>query len=569
MYADKVLLNGKVFSPAGDTVIRAEAVAISGDKIIAVGTNESITELINEGTDIVDCKGKSILPGLCDAHCHPSWMASMLESCQLFDIKPSPENTCSQVTRMYTDRVAEFAAEKNDDLIRGIGWNRAFFIGSCADTSWPTRHDLDKISQDKPVVMESYCQHILWVNTKALELAGITKDTKDPDNGAILREDDGTPSGILMEMEAIDLIKENLPGYDFTVEQYKRSFLAYQEEMLSYGVTLVNDCLCTENAKTAYRELAAEGALKLRLRGVYHLPDCSNPEIIKDFAKQRASDKIGEFEIDTVKIFLEGDMAMLEPYEDAFNNEHGNPKGYKSMPFFSLESAKTAMKVALENGFNIHIHAMGDASVKQAVDALIYAQNATNTDSRNIIAHLMAVDPADITKMGENRIIANCQPRWMIYDSDADENYMIMYGKDRTLGFYPNRQFLDAGCVVAYGTDFPVTPPANTMHNIQCAVTRSVFEADEAEYVRYKGTILGPEDDPTRDCVSLEDAVRSNSWSGAFQNHLEDVTGSLEPGKSADLILLDCDIEKTPAEDLHRVKVEQTIFKGKVVYKRV
>lgn len=542
MKADMILYNGKIYSVNGDDVVtRGSAVAVKEGIILETGEDSEILgKYKNDETRLIDCNCNTILPGLCDAHCHPSWTASLLESCSLFDIIGTTEETSSQVVDKYLNAISDFIKEKGDRAIyRGIGWNRAFFTGGCKESRWPDRHDLDRICNDRPVVVESYCQHLLWVNTKALELAGVTRETPDTVSGAIFRDEHGDPTGILMEMEAIDLIKNNLEGYDFTVGQYKDAYLEYQENMaLSYGVTLVNDCLCTENAMTAFKELAAEGKLKLRLRGVYDFNNCNDLSIVEKIENKIGSDNIGEFEINTIKVFTEGPIATIDPLDSSYNIEHGNPEDYKNEPFYTDECLKTALKRAAQTGLQIHLHSMGDAAVKQSVEALVYAQNETGTKNRNVIAHLQLVRDEDVKAMGENAIIANCQPRWMIYDSDITENYDFVFGKERASKSFPNKKFLDAGCIVAYGTDFPVIPPPSTLHNIQCAITRSVFEDDEIQYPVYKGTVLEPSEK-----VSLKDAIKSNSWSGAYQNFLEEVTGSIEPGKSADFAILDGDID--------------------------
>lgn len=571
MAVERALVNGKIYSVGADNKIsRGQAVAIENGIIAAVGADEEILSLTDKKTEIIDCGGNTIMPGMCDAHCHPSWTASMLQACPLFDIKGSPDDTSRQVIDRYIEEEIRFA-KKNPEkkIIRGIGWDRAFFNSICKDPEWPTRRDLDRVSTEKPVIMESYCQHIMWVNTKALELAGIDENTPDVENGEIVRDENGFPTGMFFEMEAIDLIKSNIPEYDYSVEEYKDTLLAYQKEMGEYGVTLINECKCTENAIEAYKELARGNRLNARYRGVYDFANCKDIEILKTFEQRKDADFINDlFSINTIKIFLEGEMVMIEPYEKEYNLSKGNDENFGGKLFYDDETVKKALKSAAETGMQIHIHAMGDASVKQAVESLVYAQEETGTKNRNVVAHLMLVRDEDIRAMGKNGIIANCQPRWMELDSDTYLNYGEMYGRERADRVYPNKSFLDAGCVVAYGTDFPVLPPPSTFHNIQIAVTRSVMECDEFEYKNYKGTVLGPDEDKTKEIVSLKDAIRSNTWSGAYQNFLEDITGSIEIGKSADIAVLDSDIESVPVEKIYDIKTRLTIFKGEIVYKK-
>lgn len=569
--AELILKNGKVYSFSMDgTRHCGSAVVVKKGRIVDVCDDEHADTYMGEDTEVIDCQGNTILPGLSDAHAHPSSAASIFKSCQLFDISGSSDESSRDVINRYLDRLKTYISEhKDDEIIRGTGWNRAFFSGACADVQWPDRHDLDKLCADRPIVLESYCQHAMWVNTMAMKLAGISKNTPDPKMGEIQRDDDGIPTGIFLEIEALDMIKKNLSGYDYSVEEYKETILRYQEEeALPYGVLLLQDCLYTENAGQAYRELARENRLKIRMRGVYPFLNCRDLSQLHKIKEQSLSDYSGDtFAVNTIKIFLEGEFAMLQPYENEYLEEHGLPAGYCGELFYTDEEAVTAVEKAAELGMQIHIHAMGDRAVKQAVDSLVAVQEA-GASKRNTIAHLMMVTDEDITRMAENNIICNCQPRWMINDSDTAEYYTSCFGSEKAMEAYPLKRLTDAGCIVAYGTDFPVTPPPNPFHEIQCAMTRSVFPEDEAEYSIYKGTVLGPKDDLYRDCVTLDSAVRSLTCNAAYQLFLESVTGSIEIGKSAELVVIDRDIEKSVPEELYMTKVNMTVFRGDIVYRK-
>lgn len=570
--ADMILKNGKVLSVNKENKTGVETAVLIRDGLIeAVGNDEDILQYAEEDTRIIDCSGNTIMPGICDAHCHPSTAANVFISCQLFDITATAEETCDQVIKKYMDRIEKYCDEHKDyDIIKGNGWNRAFFMNICKEKRWPTRHDLDRVCSDRPVILESYCLHCIWVNSKAIELAGLSEETPDPETGEIIRETDGYPSGIFFDVEATNLIKNNIAGYDYTVEQYKETLKRYQKECaLCYGITLTNDCLCTENALQAYKELAMDGELQMRFRGVYLLEHCGVPEEVEAIKMLKGRDNVNDtFEINTIKIFLEGEFSMLEPYEKDFLELQGLPENYSGENFFDDDNVKESFVSCMDTGMQIHIHAMGDKAVRQAVRCLAYAQQKTGMQNRNVIAHLMKIDDEDLKLMGENNIVANLQPRWMIYDSEMEDSYIGMFGRKRALDMYPCRRFYDAGCIVSYGTDFPVTPPPNPFHEIQCAITRSVFAADEAEYERYKGTILGNDETPTAECVSLEDAVRSITWAGAYQNFLEDVTGSIEVGKSADIAVLDADIEEADVDRIYDIGVAYTLFKGNIVYEK-
>lgn len=589
-FADKALVNGKIYSPdKDDNIIRGDTVLIKDGRIMMTGSEDEVKEHIGADTEIIDCGGKTILPGMCDAHCHPSIAASAYSGCDLFGIYIQDGESEEEVIDKYMTRLKKFVDENpGDDLIRGTGW----VLGNFQGDRVPTRHDIDRICSDRPVILESFCQHNLWVNTKAIELAGVDENTPDVYVGKIYREENGYPQGIFNDPEAMELIKMNVPGYDFSVEKYKEAFMYYQKNYANkYGVTLVQDCMHSDNARAAFKELADEGKLTLRIRGVYLMEPGKAAEQLPEAVKRKAAgaDDVGDdFRIDTVKMFAEGMFSLIEPYDEAFTKENGLPADYNEPLYWSDEEFVTTAKDAMQAGFSVHVHAMGDNAVRQSVDCLAKTQRAAGFGPegdaccsscgtavaaggcgdqadgfvpRNVIAHLMLVRDEDVKLMAENDIVANCQPRWMVYDSDI-EGMTPLVGAERAGKAYPLRAFLDEGVKVAFGTDFPVTPPPDTMHEIQCAMTRTVFP-DAPDYDKFKGKVLGSEKP-----AALHEAVKAITLGGAYQMFLDDLTGSIEPGKSADLVIMDTDLENTPADMIYAAEVEKTLFKGKVVYEK-
>jgi len=561
IFADTALINGRIYSPdMSGHIIKGDTVLIKDDAVLKTGTMEELKSYISEKTELIDCGGNTILPGLCDAHCHPSIASSTYSGCDLFGIYIQENETADDIIDKYMDRLKKFVDEQpEDELIRGTGWVLGNFTGERV----PTRHDIDKICSDRPVILESFCQHNLWVNTKAIELAGVDENTPAPYTGKIYREESGFPQGIFNDPEAMDLIKMNVSGYDFSVEKYKEAFLYYQKNYANkYGVTLVQDCMHSDNARAAYKELAEEGRLTVRIRGVYLLEPGKSQEQLSEYIARKGSDDVDDdFRIDTVKMFAEGMFSLIEPYEEDFIKENGLSEGYNEPLYWSDEEFTEAAAKAMDAGLSVHVHAMGDNAVRQSVHCLVDAQALSGKEPRNVIAHLMLVRDEDIKAMAEADIIANCQPRWMVYDSDI-AGMMPMMGAERAEKAYPLRAFLDEGVKVAFGTDFPVTPPPDTMHEIQCAMTRKVF-SDAPDYDKFKGRVLG-EERP----AELSEAIRALSLGGAYQMFAEDITGSIEPGKSADLVILDSDIEKTPADKIYAIEIDKTLFKGKVVYEK-
>ncbi|MCQ4637224.1 amidohydrolase [Anaerovorax odorimutans] len=557
--ADLLLKNASVYSIGTDGKrTKAETVAVAEGVIAAIGSEAETKEYIGDETQIIDCGGNTVLPGLCDAHCHASYSASAYAGCDLFGIYIQEDETDEDIIRKYLDRLKKFVDEHPDnEMIRGTGWVEANFNKG----RYPNRHDIDKICNDRPVVLEAFSQHTLWVNTKALEAAGIDENTPDVKTGAFWREESGYPNGIFKEAEAMSLVKEGVPGYDYTVEQYKDSLLYYQREYANkYGVTLIQDCWHSDNAREAYKQLAEEGRLTIRARGVYFLEPGNSDADLAAYIERKGQDDVDDlFKIETIKTFAEGTFAMCEPYCEEFLKVNDLPEDYNGPLFWKDDKLTEAVRKTMEAGMDLHIHAMGDLSVKQSVKCIAAGQDAAGRTGRNVVAHLMLIKPEDVRLMGQQNIIGNCQPRWMVYDSDIKSMFDLI-GEKRSLQAYPYRTFLDNDITVAFGTDFPVTPPPDTMHEIQCAMTRSVFP-DAPDYRQFKGKVLGDEKP-----AALEEAVQSLSINGAYQMNLEDVTGSIEVGKSAEFAILDSNIEKTSIDEIYAIKVAKTIFKGKVVY---
>lgn len=560
-FADKVLRNGSIFSIDSDNKrINGQAVAIKDGLIAKIGTDEEIKAYIGKDTEVIDCNESSILPGLCDAHCHPSIASSAYSGCDLFGIYIQDGQTREDVMKQYLNRLRKFVSEHPDDeLIRGTGWVESNFPAD----KYPTRQELDSVCADRPVILEAFSQHNLWVNTKAIEMAGLDENTPEPSIGKIYREENGYPQGVFNDPEAMAPIKA-IPGYDFSVKKYKEAFLYYQKNLANkYGVTLVQDCMHSDNAKQAFKELAEEGKLTLRIRGVHFIEPGKAATQIPEAIAAKGKDNVGDdFRIDTVKLFVEGGFSLIGGYDEAFIKEMGLPEGYNEPLYWKDDVLVDACSQAMKAGYSVHIHAMGDNSVRQAADCLARAYDKTGIKCRNVIAHLMMVNDADIENMARAAVMGNCQPRWMVYDSDIVGMTPLM-GEERARKAYPLRSLLDAGIDISFGTDFPVTPPPDTMHEIQCAMTRSVFP-DAPDYERFKGQVLGNEKPAT-----LAECIKALSINGAYQMFAEKITGSIEEGKSADLVILDADIEKVPTNEIYHIKVQKTIFKGDTVYERV
>ena len=557
--ADVVLFNGKIYSVLeDDSIVRGTAAAVSDGKILEIGEDDAIKALAGADTEMIDCGGNTVLPGMCDAHCHPSVACASLDGVDLFGIYRSENQTADDIIDIYKQKLKEYVdLHPEKDFIRGAGWIKTNFT----DMRWPDRHDLDEICSDRPVVLESFCQHNIWVNTRALELGHLDENTPDVETGEIVREKNHYPSGLFLDAAAMFTAKASIPGYNPTVDECKSMFLRYQDEYASkYGVTMVTDCMLSDEAIQAYKELAEEGKLNVRMRAIRLLTPEGFREELPVYIDQRNKYTCGEdFRIDTIKIFGEGNFAMSKPYNDEFCEKAGLPKGFNGPLFWSDDDLTDCSAKAMKAGYSVHIHAMGDASVSQAARCLSRAQEKAGLDNtRSVIAHLMLVSDETAETMGKAHIIANVQPRWMIREADVQACVEMIgrQGEDS----YPFRKLVDAGCIWAAGTDFPVTPPPSTIHEIHCWMNRSCFPGGP-EWEEYHGRVLGNEKP-----ASLAESVKGLTWGGAYQMRMENYAGTIEKGKSADMVILDTDLENTPKEEIYKVNVMKTLFKGKVVY---
>ena len=561
--ADKVYRNAKVYSIALDgTETHAEAIAIKDGKFAYVGDEAGAKAWIGDATEVVDCNGKSVIPGLGDAHMHIAHAAKKFGACGFGHIVPNPKtDTPEGVLKEIQETLKAYAeAHKDAPVIRGLGWDRAWFSGGLSGIVRPfTRHDIDAIVPDKPAVLLSYCAHRALLNTKALEAAGVTKD-KDDQGGLIVKEADGSPSGYIKEPVAYLPILERIPNYDFTPKEHhdsiKQCFDAFKEK----GYTLLSDCLQIESAYQVLSEMAKNGEFTARVFGVHNVNDATREEDMeKAIANRTKFDVADLFVSDTLKYFADGMMSMIEPFAETA----GDMAGKREPLLWDEERMKESMALANKEGFSVHTHAMGSYAMRRVIDCYENAQKLyPNPKIRNIIAHCTFVAPEDRARMGKLHIIASDQPGWFS-DSPTSEPMMVTYwGEEVAKETYPSKSMIDNGVMCAYGSDFPVNP-AYGLAGIQAAMTRKKVKLDTT-YALYKDV---PPPKP-EECVSLKEALQAHTIHAAYEAHLENVTGSIEVGKSAELAVLDSDIEATPANRIQDIEVLETVFKGKTVFKR-
>lgn len=561
--ADKVYRNAKVYSVALDgTETHAEALVIKDGKFAYVGDETGATEWIGNTTEVIDCKGKSVIPGLGDAHLHHAQAVLKYGTCSFSHIVPNPEtDTPDGVVKLIQEKLKTYAEEhKNAPVIRGFGWDRMWFAGVLQGIVRPfTRHDVDAVIPDKPVVLTSFCGHLVLLNTKALEAAGVTKDTDDH-HGLIVKEADGTPSGYISEPAIFRPIIYSIPNYDFTPEEYHDCLKKAFNDLNASGYTLLCDCQQVESSYAVLSEMARNGEFTARVSGVHNVNDATRESDLEKAIANRTKFDVDElFMVDTVKYFADGSLAMIEPYTERASDKE---PGTREPLLWDEEHLKESMALANKEGFNIHTHAMGSYAIRRVIDCYENAQQLyPNPKIRNIIAHCTFIEPEDRVRMGKSHIIASNQPGWFS-DNPTEEPVMVAWwGEDVVRQTYPSKSLISNGVVCAYGSDFPVNA-AYGLAGIQVAMTRRHVKQDPT-YELFKDL---PAALPN-ECVSLKEALQAHTIHVAYQAHLEKVTGSIEVGKSAELVVLDSNIETTPADQIQDIKVLETVFKGKTIFK--
>jgi len=514
-----------------------QAIAIRDGKILYVGTDAGAGAYTGPETRVVELEGRMVLPGLQDIHIHPISGGMEIAQCDLNGLETADE---------YLEKIRNYA-DANPDLpwILGGGWLMSAF----GPGAMPRKELLDAIVPDRPVQLYSSDGHSSWVNSKALELAGITRDTPDPADGRIdRRPDTGEPIGSLQEGASALLDHVTPPVTD----GQRRDGLRYSIGMLNaYGITAVQDASVSAPDLDTYRALDESGELSLHVEASQHWDSGQGLEQIEQLVARREHYARGEVRANTVKIFQDGVMenytaVMLEPYL-----LEGDVRGVPLQEPAYLKEIVTALDA---KGFQVHFHAIGDGAIRQSLDAVEAARRANGpSDHRHHISHLELIDPQDIPRFGELQVIADFQALWA-YEDDYIEDLTIPFiGAERARWLYPINSVLQSGGMLAFGSDWSVTT-ANPWYQIEVAVTR--MDPDDAG-----DSVFIPEER-----IPLQEAIAAFTINAAYVNHLEGTTGSLEAGKLADLVVLDQNLFEIPPQAISDTRAVLTLFEGRPVH---
>ncbi|WP_328472207.1 amidohydrolase [Actinoplanes sp. NBC_00393] len=541
MTADLIFTNGPVLTlDAART--RATALAVRDGRILAVG--HDLGELRGPKTEVIDLQGRLLLPGFQDAHVHAVFGGLERGQCDLTGTTELGE---------YQERIRTYAdAHPDQEWITGSGWSMETFPGGL-----PTRELLDAIVPDRPVYLTNRDHHGAWVNTAALQRAGITRDTPDPADGVINRDAAGEPIGALQE-GAVSLVSHLIPAA--TPADLLAGLLRAQRLLHSLGITGWQDAmLCGSNGypdpSDAYLAAARDGSLTATVTGALWWDRDRGAEQIPELLAHRDRLTLGRLTCRTVKIMQDGvaenfTAAMTAPYLDGCGCATGN-SGISFVDPAALAGYVTELDAL---GFQVHFHALGDRAVREALDAVAAARAANGfRDTRHHLAHLQVVHPDDIARFRQLGAVANLQPLWAAHEPQMDELTIPFLGPERAAWQYPFGDLLRAGATLAAGSDWPVSSP-DPIQGVHVAVNR----VGPGE--------TGPVFLPSQR-LDLGTALAAYTAGSAYVNHRDD-SGTLRPGNVADLVVLDRDPFDGPPVEIGETRVDLTYVAGELVHER-
>ncbi len=534
-YADLVLSNANVITvDAEDSV--AEAIAVKGDKIAKVGTTEKVKDFVGKRTKVMDLNGKTVLPGFIEPHNHFQWVGYAL---QQLNVRTPPCKTIDDVLNVVKDRAK---VTPRGHWISG----RGIELAALKEHRWPTRAELDAAAPDNPLVLEYVSSYACVANSKALEMAGITKDTPNPAAGVIEKDPvTNEPTGLLQNASATELVCGLIPPP--TLEELKDWLVQAGREFEKVGITSVHDLTWTERPETfrAYQEVVEENRLKIRIYLFSSVNRMRHMGVHTGFGNER-------FRLGGVKIRLDGSIqvftsAFYEPYLT---------KDTKGVLSYTPGELSDMVLEAHNLGYQVAIHAQGDYAITVAIDALEFAMwRYPRPNPRHRIEHTQCVTHEDLRRMKRLGLIASMYPYHPWYWGDRHVDTFI--GMERASRIDPMKEAMDMGIVTVAHSDAPVAMPglpnfpADPLWGMWCAVNRTTKS----------GVVLGPE---LR--LSPMNAIRAYTINAAYASFEEKIKGSIEPGKLADFVVLSDSPLTVDPMDIGKIKVEKTIIGGEVVY---
>lgn len=537
---DLIFINGIVYTMDKNNTI-SEAVAVKDNKIVKVGTTEEILALKGDNSQIIDLEGKALVPGFNDSHMHLVNYGYSQTQADLIGVE-----SVEEINRRVSQYIKDKKVEKGT-WVRGAGWNQDYFIG---DKVFPTKYDLDKISLDHPIVVTRTCGHVAVVNSKALEVLGIKKGTAQVEGGHFDLDENGEPTGIFRE-NALAIVYNAIPNPG--INEIKEMITNAIEQLNKCGITSVGtDDFGALPGKDynkiieAYLELKNEGLLNIRVYQQYLIPEIDN---LKGFLNKGYKTGWGDenFKIGPLKLLLDGSLGartavLNEPYTD-------NPST-SGILTATQEELDEIVDFAHNNGNQIAIHGIGDKAMYMAFESIEKTLNKNpKKDHRHGIVHAQITDEYLLNKFKDLEAIAYIQPIFLDYDWKMVKSRI---GEEREKTSYNWKTMVDMGTHIACGSDSPVDS-FNVMYGIYEAVTRKDLKGNpEGGWLPEQG-------------LTVEEALYGYTMGGAYASFEEDIKGSIEEGKLADMVVLSDNIFEIDPHKIKDVNVEMTIFNGKII----
>ncbi|OLD66639.1 MAG: hypothetical protein AUI52_03240 [Acidobacteria bacterium 13_1_40CM_2_68_10] len=532
MTSDLILTNGAVVTedPARPG---ARAVAVRGDTIAAVGTDDDIVKLAGPKTRRIDLRGAMVVPGLIDAHGHVRSFGEELANLDLHGVA-----SIEEVARRVRERDAVLPPGA---WITGHGWDQNLWPGK----KFPDHRPLTEAAPGRPVWLRRVDGHASWANRKAMEVAGVTRRTPEPSGGKIERDARGDPTGVFVD-NAQDLVKKARPAP--TREQIKEWLRLSLQRLAAGGLTEIHDASVDPEDVDAYRELADEGNLPLR---VYLMWNGIGKALIEPLVERPIFVNYrNRLTLRAVKLMVDGAMGSRGA---VFQEDYSDDKGNRGLFVTEPDELERRAELAMRKGYQVCTHAIGDRGIRLTIDAYEKALAAVKpTDPRPRIEHLQCVTPEDVARLKPLGIIASMQPSHATSDMYWAEDRV---GPERGKGLYAWRWVLDSGVIIAAGSDFPVDPE-KPLIGLHSAVTRQDLKNWPAG---------GWHPDQK---MSFEEALRAYTRGAAYAAYEEDHKGRIAPGYWADLTVIGKDLREIPPEEIPNAGIDFTIVGGSVVYER-
>ncbi len=534
--ADRIMTHGKIITvDARDKIV--EAIAIKDGRFLATGTTDEIMDLASRDTEVLNLEGKTVLPGLIDSHTHP-----LLQAAHLIAIncrKPSVKGI-ADIKKMVRARALELGPGK---WIRAVNFNDSKLLEKRHINRW----ELDEVSPDNPVHVLADTGHRCIVNSRALELAGVTKDTVDPPGGEIERNEAGEPTGLLHE-NAMHLVSDILPEH--TLEELKPGYKEALNQFSKWGVTSTHDAYTRRIGVRAFQQLLNEGIQQLRISlMVPLLPQQSENKfhLLEDLANIGIESGFGNDWHKFIALKIMGDGSGPGGTARVYKAQHRGPKGLGLM-MTDPEIIEDAVIKAHESGIRCAIHCIGDRGIDIVLDCIEKAQKKKPMpDMRHRLEHATLCTPKQLRRIKALKVVPASTVGAVYY---LGEQIAENFGPERSRWIYPHKTMIEMGIIAGGNSDFPVVA-TNPFAQMYTVVTRKTIS----------GETVAPEE-----AIDIMEAIRIYTWNGAYLSKDEDKLGSIEPGKLADLIILDRDITSLPPQELLETKVLMTIVNGKIVY---